>query len=328
MPLAPTVAADVAHLVGVHWTQVLSGEVAGAPSGPPRRSAAVARVDRTVPGRHRDIPVRVYAPSDPGTTTPSDSARPALVWAHGGGWRFGSLDMCEADSVAQLAVERVGAVVVSVAYGLVPEHTHPGPVDDLRSVLRWLGDEARSLGVDPSRIALGGASSGAHLALLAALDDTDDARTATGAGTRPRTEAGPGAPTPAAVMALYPVTDPHGGPYPPTRDPDCPEVLWLDHSVIGPMFDAYLGDTPAAAAIPARADLRGLPPVLVATAGCDALAPQARAFAERAGDAGVRVDEHVVEGVLHGYADTVGRCALADRAVADHLDWLAARLAR
>ncbi len=309
MALDPAVAAQVAHLFDATLAQVLSGEVAGRPVGPPLRRADVEATDASVPGPGGPVRVRTYRPRAVA------GPLPALVWAHGGGWRYGDLAMPEADSVAQEVAARWPGAVVSVDYRLAPAHTHPAGLDDVVAAASWAQREASAVGLDPARIVVGGASAGAHLACLAAL-------ALAGAGTPPR-----------ALWLAYPVTDPSGGPW-GERHADCPPVIWTDRDATCGMFAAYLGTGPEAldapdgpgadpALVPARADLSVLPPTLVTTAECDGLEPQGRRFVDLLAAAGVDVAHHHVEGVLHGYLNTLGGERIADEALTRHLGWLA-----
>src|SRR5580693_2489337 len=117
------------------------------------------------PGPHGAVPVRVYDAGDSASGT-----RPCLVWMHGGAFMAGSLDMPEADWFSRELARRAGAVVVSVDYRLCNDGVHyPVPHDDVVAAARWARDSASSLGVDPGRVSLGGASAGACLAAGAAL---------------------------------------------------------------------------------------------------------------------------------------------------------------
>ena len=118
MALDPDIAAQVAHLFDATLAQVLAGEVAGPPAAGPMHGDDVADRRRHVAGPAGPVRVRLYRPA---TLAPA-SAAPALVWAHGGGWQYGDLDMPEADSVAQVVAAELPGVVVSVDYRLAPEH--------------------------------------------------------------------------------------------------------------------------------------------------------------------------------------------------------------
>src|SRR5439155_8594602 len=92
---------------------------------------------------------------------------PALYWIHGGGMILGNLD----GDNGRLSeyVEQLPCVAVSVEYRLAPEYPHPAPVEDCYAGLVWLAEHTRELGVDPGRIAIGGASAGSGLAAGTAL---------------------------------------------------------------------------------------------------------------------------------------------------------------
>jgi len=304
MGLDPAIAARVAHLFEATWAQVLTGEVEGAPVAPPMRRDDVERRDDLLAG----VRVRWYR----STELAPDEPAPALVWAHGGGWQYGGLDMPEADSVAQVVAAGLPGVVVSVDYRLAPASPHPAALDDVAAAWTAVRADGRAGGVDVDRVALGGGSAGAHLATLAALELAD------------RGDAPP------ALLLAYPVTDPVDGPY-GDRHPDCPPPLWPGQEGIAGLFAGYLGRDPAGApddVVPARRDLRHLPPTLVTTAEVDCLRPQADRFVELLRAAGVDVTHHQVDGVLHGYLNTVGDEPLATAALDRHVTWLRDRLLR
>ena len=115
---------------------------------------------RMIPGPDGDITVRIYRNSgaDP---------QPVLVWYHGGGWVIGDLE--SADPTSRKLANRSGAVVVSVDYGLAPEHPFPAAVDDCWAALEWVAGHASSIGGDPARLAVGGDSAGGNLAAVVAV---------------------------------------------------------------------------------------------------------------------------------------------------------------
>lgn len=306
MALDPDIAARIAHLWGAHVLQLLSGEVEGVPPAAPISVDGVSRTDDFVAGPGGPIPVRWYR----STALDPDAPAPTLVWVHGGGWQYGDLDMPEADSVAQLVAAGLPGVVVTVDYRLAPQHRHPAALDDVLAAFRAVVDSGAARGIDPARVALGGGSAGGHLSSLAALE-----LVRTGSA-------------PAALLLAYPVTDPDGGPY-EHRHPDCPPVLWLGHQGTMGLFGGYLPeDHDGPHPVPTAQDLSALPPTLVTTAEVDGLRAQAVRFVDLLLAAGVGVDHHDVDAVLHGYLNTVGDEPLADGALARHLDWLRSVLAR
>ncbi len=78
-------------------------------------------------------------------------------------------DIEQDDRLMKQLVKRIGCVAVSVDYRLAPEHPFPAPVEDCYAGLKWLFSHAGELGVEPSRIAIGGASGGGGLAAGLAL---------------------------------------------------------------------------------------------------------------------------------------------------------------
>ena len=105
------------------------------------------------------MPVRVYTPADA-----VGGNAPLLIWIHGGGWVIGDLDT--ADATARALANRSGAVTVSVDYRLAPEHPAPAALEDCLAALTWCVENAELLGVDASRVAVGGDSAGGNLAAL------------------------------------------------------------------------------------------------------------------------------------------------------------------
>lgn len=121
-------------------------------------------VDRTVPGRAGDIPVRVFRPGD---------VRGVLLHLHGGGWTLGTADA--QDALLWELAQSAGVAVVSVDYRLAPEHPYPAGPDDCEDAARWLiAEAATEFGTD--RLVIAGESAGAHLAAVTLLRLGDRAR--------------------------------------------------------------------------------------------------------------------------------------------------------
>jgi acetyl esterase len=121
-------------------------------------------VDRTVPGRAGDIPVRVFRP---------DQVHGVLLHLHGGGWTLGAADA--QDLMLWELAQSAGVAVVSVDYRLAPEHPYPAGPDDCEDAARWLiAEAATEFGTD--RLAIAGESAGAHLAAVTLLRLGEQAR--------------------------------------------------------------------------------------------------------------------------------------------------------
>lgn len=250
--------------------------------------------NRSIPGPHGEIGVRIYSPLEAGTD------RPALVWLHGGGFVFGDLDMPEGDQVSRGVVARSGAVVVSVDYRLALDGVHfPVPHDDVVAAFRWTREHAAELGIDPDRIAIGGGSAGANLAAGAALHLRDDGE------------------APWQALLAYPVVHPIL-PKPSEELAEClamaPKVLIIgaDEPFDGgpSLNENYLGGpistaTPYAYAALAES-LAGFPPTLIENDEFDSLRSSGEAFAEALARDGVEVEQHCVRGVPHGHLNTIG----------------------
>lgn len=110
----------------------------------------------------------VYSPLDV-------SEAPAYLHFHGGGWWVnGGVDVLRATGAAHAARAReLGIVVIDVDYRLAPEHKFPLPAEDGYEALRWVAANAKDLGIDASRIAVGGSSAGGNLAAAVALMSRD-----------------------------------------------------------------------------------------------------------------------------------------------------------
>ena len=110
----------------------------------------------SVPGPRRDIALRIYRPF-------IQNSCPTLLYLHGGGWVVGNLDTH--DRVMRLLAQFSGAAVVGIDYALSPEHKFPVAINETLAVIQWLESSGRSHGLDPTRLALGGDSAGANMAV-------------------------------------------------------------------------------------------------------------------------------------------------------------------
>ena len=275
-----------------------------------RRAEHIARVRASVPGlpnvvtHDHTVPgpdgapavaVRVYRPAE------ASAPLPGLLWIPGGGWVHGSL--AEADLTAQPLVAAVGCLVVCVEHRLAPEHPFPAPLEDCYAALRWLAEHAGTVGLDRSRIAVGGYSSGGNLSAALALLARDR-------GEVPL----------AFQLLLYPALEDRNI-LPSHRGDTVPRAInWEDKLRC---FRAYLGTDLGGAAVspyaaPARAtDLAGLPPAYLMVGTQDVLVDEGIAYAHRLIVAEVPTELHVYPGAYHGCELLAPTAALSQRMNAD-----------
>ena len=120
--------------------------------------------DLQASGPHGPIPLRLYHPQP---AAQRERPPPVLVYYHGGGWVIGDLDTH--DTLCRELANGSGCAVVAVDYRMGPEHRFPAAVDDSLAATRWVHDHAAELGVDASRLAVGGDSAGGNLAAVVAI---------------------------------------------------------------------------------------------------------------------------------------------------------------
>jgi acetyl esterase/lipase len=116
--------------------------------------------DLMLPGPHGQVPCRLYLPDNAGNP-------PLIIYAHGGGFMQGSLSSW--DAMLRELVRQSGAAALSVGYRLSPEHKFPVAFEEMVAMVRLAAREGSGFGIDPTRLAVGGDSAGANLALAAAL---------------------------------------------------------------------------------------------------------------------------------------------------------------
>jgi acetyl esterase len=235
-------------------------------------------------GPHGPIPMRLYRPLGSNAAT----VLPVLVYYHGGGWTIGDLDTH--DTLCRELANLSGCAVVAVDYRMGPEHRFPAAVDDVLAATRWVRKEAASLGVDASRLAVGGDSAGGNLAAVVAIAARD-------AGDLPI----------AFQLLIYPATDMRRG-HPSHTTNGQGYVLTKD--TIGYFHDHYITDAKDdldwRASPLLHKDLAGLPPALVLTAGYDPLRDEGLDYARALTEAGNRAIYVCFERQIHGFI-TMGR---------------------
>jgi acetyl esterase/lipase len=274
----------------------------------------VAVAGRTIPGPDdNEIPVLVYrpAPGQPDRAVPGQatrpggdsdlSARPLVVYFHGGGFVFGNPRM--GDWVCGNVAAGVGAVVISVDYRLAPTHRFPAAVDDCYAVVEWAAAHAAEFG-GAGPVGVMGESAGGNLAAVVSLLARDR-----------------GGPAISHQALIYPATDmrdsaTESGSARANRDapflsPD--EMTAYRNLYLGPGADP---SDPKASPLLA-AGHGGLPPALIQVAEHDPLRDDGNRYAAalRAAGVPVRLTEYV--GEPHGFLNFPGLCRGARQALAE-----------
>jgi len=269
--------------------------------GMPQPAATPPWERRLIKGRGGapDVPVFVINGGARGT------ARPAILQIHGGGYVTGRAE--DAIVANQAMARELDCVIVSVDYRLAPETPFPGSLEDNYAALKWLHDQAATLGADPARIAVMGESAGGGHAAMLAIAARDR-------GEVPL----------AGQVLIYPMLDDRTG---STRavPAHIGHYVWTPESNrFG--WTALLGRPAGSArvpygAVPARvADLAGLPPAFIGVGSIDLFVQEDVEYANRLIGAGVPTELYVVPGGYHGF-DFI--CADAPLARQFRAAWLA-----
>ena len=250
--------------------------------------------DAWVPAQGRRVLCRVHKPR-------TDAKLPVLVWLHGGGWVFQSID--SHDRLVREYAAAADMATVSIDYSLAPEARFPQAVFECTEILQTLADH--NWGIDSSRIVIGGDSAGGNLALATALALRDM-----------------GGPKLRGILALYPVTDCD---FTTPSYVDLAEGYGLTTAAMKTYWDLYLRDpsdrlNPLAA--PLRGDQTGLPPTLIQLAELDVLRSDGEILAKKMQDAGVKTTLEIYPGMLHGFMRLTEAVTAARTAVASAGRWL------
>ena len=247
---------------------------------------------RTLPGPAGEIPVRIYAASEA-------RGLPGLVYFHGGGFVIGGLDTH--DGTCRSLAKATGCIVVSVDYRLAPEHKFPAGPEDCYAATRWVAEKGAEIGVDPSRIAIGGDSAGGNLAVVVALMARDR-----------------GGPALRHQLLIYPVTN-HD--FSTASYEENKQGYLLSREMMRWFWNHYLsdakqGEQPYASPLRVKS-FAGLPPAHVITAEFDPLRDEGEALAARLAADGVPTTRTRYDGMIHGFFSMTAQVDAAKRAVAE-----------
>jgi cation diffusion facilitator CzcD-associated flavoprotein CzcO/acetyl esterase/lipase len=230
-------------------------------------------VDGTYEGAEGELAYRLYRPARAGP-------HPVVVYFHGGGWVLGAAD--SDDPFCRDLCVRSDAIVVSADYRHAPEARFPAAPDDAFAAVRWVAEQAESLGGVPGRIAVAGWSAGANLAAVACRRARDA-----------------GGPTITGQLLVAPVTDCDFSRQSYTENAD---GFVLTTALMHWFWDHYAdpADRDDPSASPIRADdLGGLPTAAVFTGEFDPLRDEGIAYAEALSAAGADVRHVPCRGQIH-----------------------------
>lgn len=230
--------------------------------------------------------MRLYYPKD---TESRDL--PLLIYFHGGGWTFGSINSCSRFCDALAASGKTA--VLAVDYSLAPERPFPGGLTDCIAAINYAFEHSSELGIDPQMISVGGDSSGGNLALAVAL-----------------TRLNPALPLRSLVL-FYPVVR--------TESDDTGSWqqygngLGLDSALMDAFNRAYLSsgaspdDYRVSPAYASDEQLTRLPPVLMIGAERDILTSQGQEFAARLRKLGIDITHLILPGTVHLFITVAGQ---------------------
>ena len=284
MPLDPLVKAFLDQAAAIPrpkpWEMTLSAmrkSFAGMMGLVGRADVPVGRIENLqIPGPRGEIPARLYAPVAAG-----GAAMPAMVYFHGGGFVVGDLNTH--DGLCRLFAYEGGFQVIAVEYSLAPESKWPEPLEDAAAALRWIFDNASSLGVDAGRIAVGGDSAGALLTASLSHQMKEKGGAAI-----------------AFQLLMFPATDLAGHftsmeKFAAGYFIDKRTIDWNNEQVLPPGFDRA---SPSISPLRAR-DFTGLPPAYVMLGGFDPLHDEGLAYAEKLREAGVAATVADYDDMIH-----------------------------
>ena len=239
--------------------------------------------NRTIDGPAGPINIRIYWP-------PTDHvAPPVVVFFHGGGFVVGDLDTH--DGTCRQHAVGASAVVVSVEYRLAPEHPYPAAIDDAWAATQWVAEHGNEIGADAGRLAVAGDSAGGTISAVIAQRSRDT-----------------GGPPILFQLLWYPAT---------LWDSSLPsftenaDAQVLDRAAVAAFTRWYAGEIdlsdPPPGMAPGRAEnLAGLPAAYIAVAGHDPLRDDGIRYGELLSAAGVPVEVHNAETLVHGYVGYAG----------------------
>jgi acetyl esterase len=237
--------------------------------------------ERQIPTESGRIPVRIYAPN-------ADQA-PVLIYFHGGSFMSGDLDTH--DTPLRALANKVGCIIVAVAYRLAPEHPFPAAPEDCYTVTKWVAENADEIGADKTRLAVGGDSAGGDLATVVCLMARDR-----------------GSPAIMYQVLLYPDTDltESSASWMEFADRNKPIITREGKLAAITMYVPQGVDVKHPYVSPLYAQVSQLPPAFIVTGEFDPQRDEGEAYAARLEQAGIPVVSKRYKGMIHGFFQMAG----------------------
>lgn len=235
--------------------------------------------DKTIKVDGQNIKLTIVRPAN------AKGVLPVFMFFHGGGWVLGDYPT-HARLIRDLVVGS-GAVAVYVDYTPSPESHYPTAINQAYAATRWVAEHGKDINVDGTRLAVAGNSVGGNMAAVVALKAKDQ-----------------GTPKLRFQLLLWPVTDAN---FDTPSYQQYAEGHFLTKNMMNWFWDSYIIDAKQRAEIYAsplratKAQLTGLPPALVQTAGLDVLRDEGEAYAHKLDAAGVDVTATRYNGMIHDY---------------------------
>lgn len=248
------------------------------------------------------IPARAYIPDK------QDPKRPPLVFFHMGGGVIGDLGFCH--HACSIFAQRARVAVVSVDYRLAPQHRFPAGLNDAIAAYHYVAKHGHEFGSKVPGAAVGGGSMGGTFAASIAQSHRSEGRAS--------------GPAPVLQLLLYPLVDlnklmPSHQTYAQNFVLDLRLGQWFMKHYLSSANDRC----DPRVSIGLCEDLSGLPPTVMITAGHDPLVDEGDEYAERMKKAGVSVQHHRFDALVHGFTGFTGispGCRKACEAIGDKLD--------
>lgn len=257
--------------------------------------------DHTIPTRDGSaIEARSYRPISKG----KDEKLPVYLFFHGGGYLFGTVTSDDA-ACARVAIN-TGVVVLNANYRHTPEFTYPTAWNDAQDAFAWLHKNTATLGVDPSKVVVGGISAGGQLTASLVLEKHLG-----------KSDALKGLPDIAGQILIIPcLAHPEtyaSGPAKRLKSPNLSSYVENENAPVLPkkVVDFFMSllkagapeykDTKLNIVNFEENEVKGMPPAVFGIAGLDPLRDEALLYAQTLTKAGVPTEVRLFKGVPHGF---------------------------